>query len=252
MLYKFLDPSGCSSGQGNPFPYPLRQGNPFPYPLPTPDQTWGPWIEVPTTEEDANGEPCGNGLHLMKSLNAIYAPLNWWPWAAQGEGMLGEDDKKARFRRVRLRRILPPVFHRMLRLGMGKGADLVKVHLEGTDLRGADLKGANLWGSHLRGANLGEANLREANLGEANLEGVNLEWANLEGANLWEAHLGEADLRGADLEGADLGGANLRGADLERAYLRGADLKRANLEGVAYDTQTIWPTGFDLARTRHE
>ena len=49
-----------------------------------------------------------------------------------------------------------------------------------------------------------------------------------------------ADLRDIDLTGADLSGANLTGANLSRA-----DLRVANLSDATYNTETMWPEGFD-------
>ncbi len=68
------------------------------------------------------------------------------------------------------------------------------------------------------------------------------------------ADLSGADLSGADLSGANLYGANLSGANLSRADLSGAHLSRANLSGAdlsraSYDQLTLWPEGFDVAKS---
>ncbi len=66
--------------------------------------------------------------------------------------------------------------------------------------------------------------------------------------------LSGADLSGADLYGADLSRANLSGAYLSGAYLSGAnlsgaDLSGANLSRASYDQLTLWPEGFDVAKS---
>jgi len=101
----------------------------------------------------------------MKSLDASYAPPNWWPWWARGITLIGEDDKKAAYASVQLRRIDRVTFARCLRppFNWGKGA-----YLLGADLRGAYLTRANLTGADLTGANLTWANLTWAYLSEAN------------------------------------------------------------------------------------
>ena len=64
--------------------------------------------------------------------------------------------------------------------------------------------------------------------------------ANLTGAELWEANLAGASLLVANLTGANLWHADLTGAKLWLANLTGA-----NLEEAMYDTDTMWPDGFD-------
>jgi len=87
-----------------------------------------------------------------------------------------------------------------------------------------------------RGYTLERADLSRGRLRYVDLRGHNLHLANLNGANLWGADLRETDLRGADL----------RGANLRRVNLEGAKLAGANLTGAMYDSQTVWPEGFDL------
>ena len=77
-----------------------------------------------------------------------------------------------------------------------------------------------------------------------------LAWTDLSRANLRRASLRGTDLNGADLRHADLTGADLTGADLRGAQLAGANLRHADLVPFAmhratYDTETIWPRGFD-------
>jgi uncharacterized protein YjbI with pentapeptide repeats len=48
---------------------------------------------------------------------------------------------------------------------------------------------------------------------------------------------------------ANLSGAYLSGAYLSGAYLSGADLSGADLSGASYDQLTLWPEGFDVAKS---
>lgn len=213
-MFKFLDPLGCT----------YYNDEVFQYDIPQQGRKWSDWTEHPLPAKP-DGEARGSGrLYLMKSLNANYAPPNWWPWWAQGRNIIGEDKEKAAYSSVRLRRIFPKVLARALRppFNWGKGADLRGICLRWADLRGADLRGANLYEAALRGACLQRADLR---------------WANLRGADLRGADLHEARLCGAKLCWADL-----RWVDLSRTHLRNVDLSR-----IQWDEYTIWPDGFNPA-----
>ncbi len=100
----------------------------------------------------------------------------------------------------------------------------------GTEIRLSDL---DLRGASLRGGHFANARFRRTHLEGASLEGVHLE-----GAKLRDAHLAGANL-GPDDE------HNLDGAHLEGACLPGAILTEATLAGTIYDSNTIWPAGFD-------
>jgi hypothetical protein len=207
--WKFLDPTG-STYQGK---------NQFRYVLPRPDEKWGEPTFAPNPITEDDGADCGPGrLHLMRRPTNPYAPRNWWPWYAKAEGVVtAGNSKKFGATSVRLRMVSPKVWHRIIRLGWCKGANL----------RDANLIGANLYGANLRVANLSGANLRNANLWGADLNGANLRDANLSDANLSGANLSGADLRWADLYGANLRGANLSDANLTGANLAGTDLRDA-------------------------
>ena len=172
-MFKFLRPDGTT----------VADGKAFVYNLPGRNEKWAR-TDHPDPLLEPDGYDCGpGGLHLMKHLDAKYAPSTWWVWWARPCGtVLGESDEKIRSTGVELRRITPEVFAKCLRFGWGKKADL-----HGADLRWADLHRANL------------------------------RWANLHKANL-----NCADLRWADLRWADLRRANLRSAALNGAYLKGA------------------------------
>ena len=124
-------------------------GKDFIYPVPGPGEKWGPWFLHPEPAEP-DGDDCGAGrIHIMKKLDARYAPNHWWPWFCEYRGVIGESDEKLGAKEIRLRRITESVFWKIIRLGHCSGANLWRA-----DLRDADLRGANLWGADLRGANL--------------------------------------------------------------------------------------------------
>ena len=176
-MFKFLDPTGAT----------YRNDKPFYYILPRPDQEWSDWTIHPEPAEPDNCA-CGAGrLHLMKILNAQYAPHNWWPWEAEGDMLVGEDKEKAAYWKVRLRRISPQRLWEMLRKGEREETNLRWANLSGADLIEAYLRWAYLSGAYLSGANL-----RWADLNEADLSGANMRWANLSGANLSRANLSGA------------------------------------------------------------
>ena len=154
---------------------------------PLPIGEWSPIVE--------NAEICVRGWHTTSD------PLRWRGvrvWLVEGDGLVGEEDDKRCWRRIRP---LAEVDPRQAIDDRCRVAAM-RADLREADLGGADLRGANLRGADLRGANLGGADLREADLHDAYLRG--------------------ADLRGADLDGAYLHGAYLGGADLG-AWERGPD-----------------------------
>ena len=221
--WKFLTPLGSTEGNDVPGNEHRRgQAAATYYELPRPGQKWSEW-QVHPQPHAPDEKDCGDGRwHIMKRLDARYAPESWWPWFAEYRGVIGESDEKAGVSELRLRRVRSEVFWRMARFG----------YLQNTDLHGANLRGANLENADLRGVNLSGANLVDANLFSADLSGANLSGANLSGATLRGANLSGADLPGANLRYANLHGAHLSGADLRRADLTDADLTDANLHGA--------------------
>jgi hypothetical protein len=93
-------------------------------------------------------------------------------------------------------------------------------------------------------------NLRQADFRSANLSGASLARANLQQACLANADLSKANLRGADLSGADLSCADLTKASLSGACLHNASLEDACLDGIRWDSETIWPDGFEPIKER--
>ncbi len=193
----------------------LRSRDGFRYPWP------GGWAEAPgpiLPHKDSCPQAAGDGLCVAKTpygagLGGI--PLRTLLVVAfTADDVLGEAPEKLRVARMYVAEVLD----------VARVLERLKADLGDADLRGANLRGANLRDANLRGADLRGADLRGANLRDADL------W----GANLWYANLGGADLRGADLGGANLGYANLGYADLRYA---------------TYNQSTLWPVGFDVAKS---
>lgn len=149
----------------------------------------GEWNEIP--EEKINhkqdGDACGIGLHVFNERPdwgyTPYLPDHTYR-VIETEGLLGKDEIKSRFRKVKLAP-LPMSLSEILgdkRDGM-KGSNLSQAYLSGVNLSGVDLSGANLSGANLSGTDLSRANLFDAYLSSANLSG-----ADLTGADLTRAH----------------------------------------------------------------
>jgi hypothetical protein len=167
-MFKFLDPTGAT----------YRNGEPFYYNLPGPGQKWATTMHPEPVEPD--GKACGAGrIHLMRNLSATYAPPNWWPWWAVPIGEMDSDSEKVSAAGCKLRRISPRVLARALRppFNWGMGADLRSAYLRSADLRSAYLRSANLRSADLYGANLSGADLSGADLSGADLSGADLEAA---------------------------------------------------------------------------
>ena len=117
------------------------------YALPQPGEKWGAWMEHPAPAAP-DGNDCGPGrYHVMKSMSAQHAPRNWWPWWVQYEKIVGESEEKIGVVRLRLRRIRPATFYRLIRAGWCVGANLRGANLRGACLYNADLTGADLTGA---------------------------------------------------------------------------------------------------------
>ena len=195
--WKFLTPLGSTEGNDVPGNEHKRgQAAATYYELPRPGQKWGEW-QVHPQPHAPDEKDCGDGRwHIMKRMDARYAPESWWPWFAEYRGVIGESDEEIGASELRLRRVRPEVFWRIARFGY-----LQNAHLYGAHLSGANLIGANLCGANLIGANLSGADLAAANLTNADLRGANLYGADLFGADLRDAHLHGADLTGTNLSG---------------------------------------------------
>lgn len=77
------------------------------------------------------------------------------------------------------------------------------------------------------------------------LPGSNMDRGSFVHAIMKGINLNGASLVKADLTGADLSNANLENADLRKTSLKSSKLTGASLKGAIFDSETIWPDGFD-------
>jgi Pentapeptide repeats (8 copies) len=94
--------------------------------------------------------------------------------------------------------------------------------------------------ARLPGALCGHAQLARADLRGALLDNLDCRTKDRPYTNFERA-----DFRGASLQKAQFGRANLRGARLEKAVLAGAQLGLADLQEATYNSETVFPAGFD-------
>ena len=179
----------------------------------------GQWNEEPNSEK--SDEACGKGLHVWKN-RPQWSIIHYLPdhtyLVEEVEILLGEDEEKARYQRVKISS-LPLTLEDLLgkdRKGL-KAARLPWANFSGVDFTRANLSGADLTGAYLSRADLTGADLTGADLSRANLSG-----ADLTGADLSRANLSRADLTGAYLSRANLSGAILKGARMINTIFRGA------------------------------
>ena len=93
----------------------------------------GEWNEEKDCDENT-GDACGKGLHVWKDYPRFHISryIEDHVFEVECEGLLDQDDNKARFRKVKLVRLV-------------KKEEIFK---NGANLSGADLNGADLSGAH--------------------------------------------------------------------------------------------------------
>jgi uncharacterized protein YjbI with pentapeptide repeats len=106
------------------------------------------------------------------------------------------------------------------------GCELEVIHFDGSDLQGSDFSGADLYG---------------AILSDSNFDSCLFVQADLRGAFMYRVTFRNADLRGARFCSDQMGGALVfRAVDFSNANLDDADFT-----GALYDSDTIFPNGFN-------
>lgn len=190
----------------------------------------GKWnvIKQEDIDHEEDGRACGRGLHVFVDKPnwnyQRYIPDHTYEVLDVAE-KLGEDEEKARFRKVKIA-ALPMSLEKLL----GKNKDGFKgAYLQDANLSDADLTDADLRGADLKCANLSRARLTDADLSGVNLLGANLFKADLTHANLAGAYLREADLSRANLFRADLSDCIMPYVNLSSAYIRETNFTHANL-----------------------
>lgn len=107
---------------------------------------------------------------------------------------------------------------------------------------------ANLEHCDLTRAEFDDADLTNVFMADAVLEEAMLHRATLDSAHLQRANLTNAALYGSSMRRAKLTAAQLAGADLRAVDLRDADLTDADLSGATFDSDTLFPEGWDPVR----
>lgn len=126
------------------------------------------------------------------------------------------------------------------------GVSLPGINLTRSVLSRSDFTEADLSDSILLSTNLSSTILNRVNLNRANLTRANLSRSLLNKASLQEALLLQADLSGAIMIQANLYKTRLREANLSNTNLRSANLEKANLAYITYNTNSLFPEGFDV------
>lgn len=136
-----------------------------------------------------------------------------------------------------------------------KGANLEGANFTGAKTHRIDLENANLKGVILRETNLPEMRFSSTDLEGASFQGcnlensvfrdVNLKMANFTNANLYFVEMENINLEGANFTNAKLILTNLKNSNLKGAILTGSGIETAELEGATYNSETIFPEGFD-------
>lgn len=150
---------------------------------------------------------------------------------------------------------------------IGVNSILLQTDFSGSNLMNVDFLGARLERTNFSGANLTGVRWFNTDLRDSLFTGAVgfgtggvfsfaiLSGMDLRGIDFVNTYLDDADLRGADLSGATFSGTQFTGADLRGARLLGADLSSGPYgftlndaifdDTTLYDTQTIFPAGFD-------
>ena len=116
---------------------------------------------------------------------------------------------------------------------------------------------ADLSNEYLVNAGLPDANLENTNFSATNLSSAHLSYANISNSNLTNTNLYSADmyftnfsnsiLQNANLSYSDMYYSNLKNANLLNADLSGALLIGVNFSGAIFNSDTIFPDGFNPA-----
>lgn len=111
-------------------------------------------------------------------------------------------------------------------------ADLSRANLKGTVFNEVDLAGALLLAADLRAGGGRGVELYRARLNGSDLSDAYFAQSNFEGAQMVKTRLQNSELQDVSLRGADLTNANLGGAHLYCVDLRGANLSETVVDGT--------------------
>lgn len=116
--------------------------------------------------------------------------------------------------------------HMVIRNALLAGRELERISFDGSDLQGSDFSGADLYGAFLS---------------DSNFDSCIFVQADLRSAFMYRVNFRNADMRGARFSLDQMGGALvLRAVDFSNA-----NLDEADFTGALYDSDTIFPNGFN-------
>jgi uncharacterized protein YjbI with pentapeptide repeats len=108
-------------------------------------------------------------------------------------------------------------------------------------LAGCELEGVSFDGSDLQGSDFSRADLYGAFLSDSNFDSCLFVQADLRSAFMYRVSFRNADMRGARFSLDQMGGALVfRAVDFSNA-----NLDEADFTGALYDSDTIFPNGFN-------
>jgi uncharacterized protein YjbI with pentapeptide repeats len=116
--------------------------------------------------------------------------------------------------------------HMVIRNAQLASCELEGISFDGSDLRGSDLSGADLYGAFLC---------------DSNFDSCLFVQADLRSAFMFRVSFRNADMRGARFSLDQMGGALL----LSAVDFSNANLDDADFTGALYDSDTIFPKGFN-------
>jgi len=106
------------------------------------------------------------------------------------------------------------------------GRELEGISFDSSDLQGSDFTGADLYG---------------ANLSDSNFDHCSFRAADLRYTHMYRVSFRDADMRGAQFSLDQMGGA----LHLDAVDFSDANLEEADFTGALYDSDTVFPDGFD-------
>jgi len=106
------------------------------------------------------------------------------------------------------------------------GRELEIIHFDGSDLQGSDFSGADLYGAILMDSNFDYCVFRDADL---------------RSAHMYKVSFRHADMRRAQFSLDQMGGSLV----LTAVDFSGANLDGADFTGAIYDSDTVFPDGFN-------
>lgn len=229
-LFHLVDPNSTMYGwkiltQLGTTPPNMHTDNHTVYNLPNSDEKWGKWMKHPSPQFKKDFSDCGGGgYHILitRSPNSDYAPDNWWPWFAEIRGVIGVGINKARGQEIRLRRIMPDTFYKMVSSGKCNNSRLVRAYLKGirfhnSRIRDLDLSDANMSGTYAE----------SSSFLDVRFNGANIRISNFEDCKFDRCHFDFADLSNSNFMSTSFFSATLTTTNLRSSHFSNCDFRLA-------------------------